>query len=180
MGNSIQDQLLKAGLGSKKQAVKARKAQNQKQKLKATGVRVEDEAEVLAREAQNEKVERDRELNRQKQAKADAKAISAQIQQLIEMNRIEERGETEFSFSVDSVIRTLQLTDTHRRQLISGKLAIAKLGEGYEVVPRQVAEKIEERDSQVIVLKNDSTAATDGDDTDDEYADFKVPDDLMW
>ena len=177
MGNSIQDQLLKAGLGNKKQAVKARKAQNQKQKLEATGVKVEDEAEVLAREAQKEKVERDRELNRQKQAQADAKAIAAQIQQLIEMNRIEERGETEFSFSVDSVIRTLQLTETHRKQLISGKLAIARLSDSYEVVPRQVAEKIIERDSSVIVLKNDSTEA---DETDDEYADYQVPDDLMW
>jgi len=177
MGNSIQDQLLKAGLGNKKQAVKARKAQNQKQKLKATGVQVEDEAEVLAREAQQEKVERDRELNRQKQAQADARAIAAQIQQLIEMNRIEERGETEFSFSVDSVIKTLQLADIHRKQLISGKLAIAKLGDGYEIVPRQVAEKIEERDGSVIVLKNNSS---DAEAVDDEYADYQVPDDLMW
>ena len=178
MGNSIQDQLLKAGLGNKKQAVKARKAQNQKQKLKASGVKVEDEAEVLAREAQQEKVERDRELNRQKQAEADAKAIAAQIQQLIEMNRIEERGETEFAFSVDAIIRTLQLTDTHRKQVVSGKLAIARLGGGFEVVPRQVAEKIAERDSSVIVLKNDSSEVEEA--GDDEYADYQVPDDLMW
>ena len=178
MGNSIQDQLLKAGLGNKKQAVKARKAQNQKQKLKATGVKGEDEADVLAREAQQEKVERDRELNRQKQAEADAKAIAAQIQQLIEMNRIEERGETEFAFSVDAIIRTLQLTDTHRKQVVSGKLAIARLGGGYEVVPRQVAEKIAERDSSVIVLKNDSSEIEEA--GDDEYADYQVPDDLMW
>ena len=177
MGNSIQDQLLKAGLANKKQAVKARKAQHNKQKLKATGVHVEDESTTLAKKAQQEKAEHDRELNRQKQQQADEKAVQAQIRELINLNRITERGDIEFSFTDDASIKTLMLSNTHRDELISGKLTITKIGDSYDIVPRQVAEKINERDDSVIVLQN---TRADTDTVDDEYADYKVPDDLMW
>lgn len=177
MGNSIQDQLLKAGLANKKQAVKAKKAQHNKQKLKATGVHIEDESTTLAKKAQQEKAEHDRELNRIKQQQADKKAIQAQIQELINLNRITERGEIEFSFTDESAIKTLMLTNTHRDELISGKLTIARIGNSYDIVPRQVADKINERDDTVIVLQN---TRTDTDAVDDEYADYQVPDDLMW
>jgi len=69
MGKSLQDQLLKAGLANKKQATKAKKAQHNKQKLKAAGVHVVGEAEQQAQAAQQEQIERDRELNKQKQKK---------------------------------------------------------------------------------------------------------------
>jgi len=180
VGNSIQDQLLKAGLGSKKQAVKARKAQHNKQKLKATGVEVVDEAEALAKEAAQQKTERDRELNRQKNQLAEQKAIQAQIKELIKLNRISERGDTEFSFTDGSTVKSLLLQSAHRQQLVSGKLTIVKLDDNYDVVPRPVAEKIAERDESVVVVKNEQAAGEAGDEQDDEYADYQVPDDLMW
>lgn len=180
MGKSLQDQLLKAGLANKKQAVKARKAQNQKRQKKAAGVDVTDETEILAKKAQEEKVERDRELNRKKQEEADAKAIRAQIKQLVEMNRISERGDIEFSFTDQSRVKTLMVDGTHRKELIGGKLVVLKLDDNYEIVPRQVAAKIAERDDSLVVLQNQPTAVEDSDEENDEYADFKVPDDLMW
>lgn len=168
---------MKAGLGNKKQAAKARKAQHNKQKLKATGVNVIDEAELLAQQATKEKVERDRELNRQKQQQANDKAIQAQIRQLIELNSIDERGEVEFRFTDGSTIKTVMLQDEHRKLLVNGRLVVVRFDEDYKIVPRPVADKIAERDSSLLVLQNEKT---EDESVDDEYADFKVPDDLMW
>ena len=177
MGKSLQDQLLKAGLANNKQAAKARKAQNNKRKQKAAGVAVASESEILAKKAQQEKAERDRELNRKKQQEAEAKAVQAQIRQLVEMNRLEERGEIEFSFTDESLVKTLMLQEKDRTQLINGRLAILRLDGNYEIVPRPVADKIAERDESVLVLLN---TQSEDDAADDEYADYKIPDDLIW
>lgn len=69
-------------------------------------------------------------------------------------------------------------------QLISGRLAIARLvidssGESqYAIIPASVADKIAQRDASSIVLN--SALSQEEQDEDDPYADFKVPDDLMW
>lgn len=179
MGNSLQDQLLKAGVANKKQAVKAKKAINHKAKQKRSGAIVVDEAEQRAEETRQEKVAKDRALNQQKQAVAEQKAVQAQIRQLVEMNVIEERGDTEFRFTDDSTVRTILVQESQRKALVAGKLAIIKQGEGVELVPSSVARKIAERDSSWILLCHDTEQA-DETEPDDEYAEFKVPDDLMW
>ncbi|WP_304168290.1 DUF2058 family protein, partial [Lonsdalea britannica] len=69
-------------------------------------------------------------------------------------------------------------------QLISGRLAIARLvkdssGENeYAIIPASVADKIAQRDANSIVLN--SALSQEEQDEEDPYADFKVPDDLMW
>ena len=177
MGNSLQDQLLKAGLANKKQAVKARKAQHNKQKLKSAGKLEKSEAEELAEKSREEQVARDRELNRIKQAEAESKAVRAQIKQLITLNKIEERGETEFSFTHGSSIKSLALQNNHKDALVSGQLAIVYLNDEYAIVPAAVADKIAQRDETLVVLRNSSKEEVAAD---DEYADYQVPDDLMW
>jgi uncharacterized protein YaiL (DUF2058 family) len=62
-----------------------------------------------------------------------------------------------------------------------GQIAIVKLGELYELVPTAVAEKIKQRDEGLVVMLSENTSvSTDQVDEDDPYADFKIPDDLMW
>jgi len=177
VGKSLQDQLLKAGLANRKQATKARKAQHNKQKLKAAGVNVLDEAGQLAEQAKQEQIARDKELNRQKQEQIEAKAIRAQIKQLIELNRVTDRGDVEFRFTDGSSIKTLLLQQAHRDAIVNGRLVIVKLDEEYAIVPPPVADKISQRDSSLVVVQNTST---DNEAADDEYADYQVPDDLMW
>ncbi|HEN3643503.1 TPA: DUF2058 family protein, partial [Yersinia enterocolitica] len=69
-------------------------------------------------------------------------------------------------------------------QLISGRLAIARVvadnnGESeYAIIPASVADKIAQRDANSIVLN--SALSQEEQDEEDPYADFKVPDDLMW
>jgi len=57
-------------------------------------------------------------------------------------------------------------------------IAIIKLGDQYELVPSPVAEKIAQRDESRIILQNQ--ASKDSGDEDDSYADYQIPDDLMW
>ena len=70
------------------------------------------------------------------------------------------------------------MTQALQKELIKGQIAIAKLGESYELVPAPVAQKIQQRDESLIVLLN--TKSTDAIEEDDPYADYQIPDDLMW
>ncbi|WP_207061460.1 DUF2058 domain-containing protein [Motiliproteus sp. SC1-56] len=176
---SLQDQLMKAGLVDKKklQNAKKEKHKNRKQQGKKPG---QDEAEALLRsqQAKAEKAERDRALNREKQALAERNAIAAQVRQLIESNRLRDSdGETAYNFSDGRQIKRIYIKDELVTPLSRGQLAIVRFGEGYALVPAKVAEKISQRDSQSVVVLNEPEVAPD---EDDPYAEYQIPDDLMW
>jgi uncharacterized protein YaiL (DUF2058 family) len=177
MSNSLHDQLLKAGLVDKKK-VQASKKQKHKQRTQSKGITEAEQAKLDAQKAREEKAAKDRELNRQRQQEAERKAIIAQIRQLIEINRVTERdGETAYNFTDEKKIKRIYITDALVDQLSRGNLAIVTLDEQYELVPRQVAEKISQRDESVIIQLVENTSQ---EDEDDPYADYKIPDDLMW
>ncbi len=181
MGNSLIDQMKKAGLVDKTKAHKAKHDQykNKKQKSKKGSIEQLDEAKLLAQKAQAAKVERDRKINQQKKEEAERKAIAAQIIQLIETNQIKEcDGETAYNFTDEKVVKRLFISEKIHQHLVSGKLSIAKFGEGYELVPKPVAEKIKQRDAQCII--NNENVVESVEDEDDPYADYKIPDDLIW
>lgn len=107
------------------------------------------------------------------------------MRQIIESNRVKREGESEYRFNDGAVIRTLLVNAVLRRQLAAGSLVIVRLGEGFELVPRAAADKIRERDAGAIVLDNgkDTGAPEPGTgnaDDDAYYAQFQVPDDLIW
>jgi uncharacterized protein YaiL (DUF2058 family) len=178
VSKSLQEQLHQAGLASQKQAVKARKAKNTKEKMQRKGAAVVDETAELVRQREAEKVARDKALNEQRDLAAQHKAIQAQIRQLIELNAIEERGEQEYRFTQNGVIKTLMLPTDIRKSLVAGVLAIVGQDDNLSIVPAKVAEKIVERDDSWLVHLSQRDASADDDD--DEYADYIVPDDLMW
>ena len=178
MAKSLQEQLRQAGLANQKQMVKAKKAQNTKEKMQRKGIDVVDETAEAVKQRDAEKLARDRALNEQRNHVAQQKAIQAQIQQLIELNAIEERGDVEYRFDHAGVIKTLMLTTEHRKALIRGALAIVGKADDLSIVPAQAAEKVAERDTSWLVLQNQRD--DDGTEADDEYAGYEVPDDLMW
>jgi len=178
MAKSLQDQLKQAGLANQKQVVKARKAKNTKEKMQRKGNAVVDETAELVRQRDAEKLARDKALNEEKNRAAEQKAIQAQIQQLIELNAISERGEVEYRFDHQGVIKSFMLNADHRQALIRGALAIVGADDQLTIVPTQVARKIAERDEKWIVAMNQRDDDTD--DADDYYAAYEVPDDLMW
>jgi len=177
MGNSLQDQLFKAGLASKKQSVRAKKAKNTKEKQQRKGVEVVDETAALVAKTDAEKVAKDKRLNQQRDAAAHTKAIKAQIVELVSLNKISERGDTEFRYNHEGKIKTMALQSDTRDLLVKGILNIVSVDQQHDIVPKAVAAKIAERDACAIVLANQNTQ---DDEQDDEYADYKVPDDLMW
>jgi uncharacterized protein YaiL (DUF2058 family) len=126
-----------------------------------------------------EKVKRDQELNRQQQEKAEAKARAAQVKQLIEVSRLPKlTTEDYYNFVDDKKVKRLSVNTLMRNKLSNGSLAIVHHAGGYEVIPREAALKIQERDPQRIVQLNVQTAEAAAED--DPYAAFQIPDDLMW
>lgn len=176
---SLQDQLLKAGVIDQKKAkaIKKEKTKQARQQLK--GKPVVDESKAAAQQALAAKAARDREINRQKEAEAEARALRAQIAQLVSMNRIDRgNGDVPYQFTDDRKIKKIHITTRLQQQLVSGVIAIVRFDEGYELVPASVADKIRQRDEKTVVLHN--TRSSSEIEEDDPYAEFQIPDDLMW
>ncbi|TBR37979.1 DUF2058 domain-containing protein [Marinomonas agarivorans] len=182
VANSLQQQLLKAGLVDKKKANKLKAEQLQKkQKVKKGKLTAEDaEAQKNNLQAEREaKKEKDKQLNKALQNEQQKKAVHAQIRQMIEINRVaKEEGDVAYHFKDGKSIKKLYMSDAMQHQLSVGVLAIAKLDNAYELVPEPVADKIKQRDDSYILVCN--TRQDSAIDEDDPYADFKIPDDLMW
>lgn len=175
---SLQDQLLKAGVVDTQKAKKLNK-EKRKQAKQQKGQAVVDETKQAAKQALAEKDARSREINRQKQLEADKKAIEAQIIQLINTNRVPRKhGEIAYQFTDTKTIKRLYVSQQLQDQLSKGLLAIAKIGDNYELVPAGIADKICQRDAAFIVSHHQKSAETIAED--DPYADFQIPDDLMW
>ncbi|MDO9422818.1 MAG: DUF2058 domain-containing protein [Methylobacter sp.] len=177
---SLQEQLLKSGLVSAAQAksVKSDK-RKQTQQQRKNNVEVVDEAKNLAQKAQAEKIERDRELNQLRQQQDEKKQLVAQIKQIIELNRLPRDAEgSAYNFTDNSKVKRLYVSETMRDQIAEGRLAIVKLGTNYEVIPADAARKIQQRDAAGVIVFNEQNKAADV--VDDAYAEYQVPDDLIW
>jgi uncharacterized protein YaiL (DUF2058 family) len=177
MGTSLQDQMLKAGLVDKKKASQARK-QKQKQQRQKNLPSEAKQAKADALAAATRQAQKDRELNLQRKAEADRKALQAQIRQLVESNRIPaDDGDIGYNFTHDGKVRTLLVTPVLRERLTKGQVAVVVFDDHYALVPHPVAEKIRQRDElSVITPSGDAEVVAE----DDPYADYQVPDDLVW
>ncbi len=179
MSNSLQDQLLKAGLVDKKKAKALQKEKKKGSRKLAKGEVAVDETKLAVKQAAQEKAERDRALNLKLAAEAQRKAIQAQIRQLIENHRIRPRnGDISYQFPDGKSIKKIVLDTRLQQQVIAGTVAIVRGDGGYGVVPRVVAEKILARDAGYVLVLNDAQKDATADD--DPYADYQIPDDLMW
>lgn len=180
--NPLQEQLLKAGLVKKSKVAEVAREQHKAKHAKAASGA--SEIQLEAERVRAEKVERDRALEAERKAQARAAELRAQARQIVNDRKVPRTGESEYRFVVDGIIRTLLVNDDLRRKLSSGALVIVQLDERFELLPRAAAEKIRERDAAMIVLDHGQDTGAEPSDTTSEddayYAQFKVPDDLMW
>lgn len=148
MSMSLRDQLLKAGLVNEKQAKQATKQKQKQQRLEHKNqVDKDDSQRQAAEQAKAEKLARDQELNRQQQEKAEKKAKAAQIKQLIEGTRLPKLESDDYYNFVDAKkVKRIAVNDLIRDKLSRGSLAIVSYDGRYEIVPRDAAVKIQERD----------------------------------
>jgi uncharacterized protein len=187
MSMSLREQLIAAGLGTKKQAKEANQPKRPPSRHQPAPVSPE---KLAANKAQAAKTARDQELNRRQQEKAAAKARRAEVKQLIEKHRLPpvESGEY-FNFADGNRLARLAVTPAMREQLIKGTLVIVRYEGHYAAVPQDAAARIRERDEFAVVTHGPQSAASQGEsgsekaaaaDQDDPYKDFVVPDDLVW
>ena len=170
--------MLKAGLISSKKMAKVQRTAK-KSRVQAR------EAREAVEENKKAQLERDKELSEQQKLATLSKELKAQIKQLIEMNRIViSKGDIGYNFTDNNLIKKVFVDKDTQTQLTNGRLAIARLvtdnnpdGE-YAIIPASVADKIAQRDASYIVLN--SALSQEAQDEEDPYADFKIPDDLMW
>ena len=176
---SLQEQLLKAGLVDKKKAKQANHEKSNRKKVeRRIGTQSVDEAKQAALETRQKNLERTRELNAQRVAAANQKSVAAQIAQMVQQSRQSKGGgDIAYNFTYGTKIERMYVSAAVHAHLVAGRLAIVRLGDAAELLPKVVADKIAERDPSIVIrVKQTSTKV----DEDDSYADFKIPDDFTW
>lgn len=181
MARTLQDQLLNMGLANKGQAKKAKDTKRKQTKLRKSGIKAEDPDTNVQSDIERqrqEKQERDRALNQQREEDKARKAGLAEALQLIQQHTsaAPKEGSMPYNFVHNRVIKTLHLDRSLHNQLSRGQLAIVVLEPGYGLMPDDIAARVEEKaPNRVIRIKPEAKP-----DEDDPYADYQIPDDLMW
>ncbi|WPD21230.1 MAG: DUF2058 family protein [Candidatus Electrothrix scaldis] len=151
MGNPLQDQLLKAGLVTKKQASKVKQEQytQTKKKKKGKGGRKIITKTEIARAAE---VARNKELSRKQAEERKQHELQAQIKQLVMQNRLErdENGQP-YHFALGTKIHRIFVAEEVIDRLCEGRLGIVQLGNSFEVVPAKVVRQVAERDQNAVI-----------------------------
>jgi uncharacterized protein YaiL (DUF2058 family) len=183
MAGSLQDQLLGIGVIDKKKAKKSqhqkKKANNLARKAVKSGRKTESQHDKQKlQQAQREKQQRDLELNKQRDAQQAQKALLAEVRDIVQQHSVSvaDDADVAYNFTQNNKVKRLYVTAELRKQLTLGQLAIVVLGEKSILVPDKIAEKIENRLPEMVVrVQSDEVS-----DENDPYADYQIPDDLMW
>ena len=178
--NPLQAQLLKAGLVKQSKVAEVAREQHKARHAKAPAEPSDIQRD--AERARADKAERDRALAAGRKAAARVAELRAQARQIIEDKKVPRAGDIEYRFTADGAIRTLLVDENLRKLLSSGAMVIARSGERYEVLPRVAGDKVRERDASLIVLDHGQDAGAQAAASEDDayYAQFQVPDDLVW
>lgn len=180
MSMSLREQLLAAGLGTKKQAKEAERQKHQDRKNKANKATRQAEHEKRMAEARAAKAARDQEINRKRQENLERKERWAQIKQLIEQHRIPKPESDEyFNFIDREKVRRFPVDAALRERIVSGQVVIVRCEGRYDVVLPEIAERIREREPRAVIPLQAEEPATPVDEN-DPYKNYVVPDDLMW
>ena len=175
--NALQAQLLKAGLVDIKKAKKLSKQAVHEQRTGQS-----NEAELKAKIAQDkqEKLAKDQALDLEKKRLLQGKELKAAIIQMINQHKIRDiDGEVSYQFIDESKIKKIYLNQQIYNALVSGSLVIAKESEGYAVLPKALADRINDKMEGFIIVNN-SEKYEQITDEEDPYAAYVIPDDLMW
>jgi uncharacterized protein len=181
MAISLQEQLQKSGLVDDKKAKQLSREKRKESKLANKGKKPTIDEDKLALErAKAEKTAHDRQLNLEKTRKAQDIAVAAQIKQLIEVNLIARDGEEKFHFTDANIGKHIWVSEEQVDHLRRRMIAIVKLADQYVLVPINVSDKIAQRDATAVIFQADDSSTDESSDDDDFYADYKIPDDLVW
>jgi hypothetical protein len=175
--NSLQDQLLKAGLVDKNKVNKASK-EHRKQTRQQRNSK-ESAPSTAERQRQLEQAAKDRDLNLRRNEARKQREIAAQIKQLVENHR-HPRGASEddkpFYFNNKGKVKQMYVSEQTHKMITSKKLAIVNCNGNFELLPMEIAEKVRQRNPSLVIDLPEEQPTSEN----DPYADFQVPDDLIW
>lgn len=185
MAGSLKDQLLKAGIASKKQVKKVELDQRKKSKQSHKKSSTTHSDAAISKEtletARKQKIEKDRALNEARKLAQQKKATQAEIRQLVAQHRIPlpADGEIRYQFLSMGKVKQIWINAEIQRQLSQQSLLLVCVDDRFELVPPAIGDRIIQRDPNAIIKedteKREKIAAEEA-----EYADYQIPDDLDW
>ena len=181
---SLQDQLLKAGLTTKQKTRQANADKRKKNKQQRSGVEhgasLQEQVKQDLALSKADKLAKDSALNDAKNIEIANKEQQLRIKQILEHHQLTGvRGESEYNYTFDNKVKKLALDSKTHKALVNGRLALCGLNETTYLVTSETAEKVAELDKNIILVQNDKVDAEESDEN-DPYADYQIPDDLMW
>lgn len=182
MANSLQEQLLKAGLVSEDQLKRSNKKEHRARK-RGSGGKAGKQARAAVAERQRQKADQDRELNARREAKQKEQELRAQIRDLVLSSALpaKEGADVPYNLVKNGRIRRIYITAEQREGIVSGSLAVATARGRHHVIPVAVADRITALLPSYTVFRTDEdTPAEAAPDADDPYASYVIPDDLTW
>lgn len=177
---SLQEQLLKSGLANKQTANQIRSEKRKKNKAVRKRQVNEDTSLQDDLNAKKEKqVQIDAQKNQTIKQALDKKSEQGKVKQMVMQLQITDfAGELEYNYVLEGKVKRLLLDDINHNALVKGRISICHVDGVVYMLPTQAAEKIALVDEKYLVLQNDNQPTEI--DEDDPYADFQIPDDLMW
>jgi len=178
MSNSLQDQLLKAGLVSREQLNDSRRRKKRKRKQSAGKSSPQPSPSAADKRRQEQRL-RDKRLNAERERRRQDQEKRLRIRELVLANSLNV-AEADQIYNVvrGERIRRLYVTAEQRRKLSDGQLAVTIAKGRNHIVAPAVAEKIRAiLPDYFVYLSSESASANEAE---GDYAEFKVPDDLIW
>ncbi len=127
-----------------------------------------------------EKQAKDSALNEEKKQQLALKEQTLRIQQILAHHQLKGvNGESEYNYTFGSKIKKLLVDAVTHKALVNGKLALCGIDDITYLVTSETAAKVAELDNSVVLVQNDKLVSETPDE-DDPYADYQIPDDLMW
>ena len=181
---SLQEQLLNAGLTTKQKTRQANADKRKKNKQQRSGVQheasLQEQVKQGLSQSKLEKKDKDNALNNNKKQQVAKKEEVLRIKQILTYHHINHPvGDHVYNYTFGSKIKKLSLDQITHKALVNGRLSLCGLADITYIVTRETAEKLAELDSSIILVQNDKLIETQITE-DDPYADYQIPDDLMW
>ena len=178
---SLQDQLMKSGLINKQKAkqVQTEKRRKAKQKKKK-GTVERSEVQIAINEHKTQQKQQDLDKNRETQAQLDARAAHGKLIQMIAQHCEKNyQGDIDYHFTFNNKVKRIAVNEKTQQGLVNGSLAICVLNEEFYLINKEAAAKLREIDETVLVALHEKVETSEIEE-DDPYAEFAIPDDLIW
>ena len=181
MAGSLQDQLKNSGLVSKKKSQQLDAEKRKKIKAQNKGQKIDNEISEKVKQAELQKKHDDQKRNQQQQLQVKQNEEKARINQIVDQAKIKDYdGDTAFNFQFNNKVKTLYLNKENYDYLVTGSIGLCQIDNVIFILPNSTVSKINEINPVYVVLHQDKLNTTLKTGEGDPYADYHIPDDLMW